>query len=80
MANGRGWLPGRIESNPADDAQPRAALRTFPAFRQEVQTWIRFGLLSTSARTRWRFGFQVRLVARIELLRLLPVLVPLLQT
>ena len=35
---------------------------TLPAFRQEVQTLIRFGTPSTTARTVWRFGFQRRLV------------------
>ena len=46
---------------------------------QDVQTRIRFGEPSTMQRTRWRFGFHVRLVARIELLTLLPVLGRLLQ-
>jgi hypothetical protein len=53
-------------------AQPRAALRTFPALMQDVQTRIRFGVPSTMTRTRWMFGCQVRFVARMELLTLWP--------
>lgn len=35
---------------------------TLPAFRQEVHTFRRFGAPATTARTRWMFGFQRRLV------------------
>jgi hypothetical protein len=37
-------------------------LVTLPALRQEVQTFRRFGLPATVARTRWMLGSQRRLV------------------
>ena len=40
----------------------RGGFITFPAFRHEVQTFIRFGTPFTSARTVCRFGFHRRLV------------------
>src|SRR3954466_15912388 len=39
---------------------------------QDVQTWMRRGLPSTSALTRWMLGFQRRLVRRWEWLMLIP--------
>src|SRR2546421_10454602 len=38
----------------------------------DVQTWTRFGLPFTIARTRWMLGFQRRLVRRWEWLMLMP--------
>jgi hypothetical protein len=37
-----------------------------PAFRHEVQTLTRLGVLPITARTRWMFGFQRRLVRMWE--------------
>src|SRR5690606_29960679 len=45
-------------------AQP--AFTTLPALMQLVQTLRRLGAPFTSARTRWMFGFQRRLVRRCE--------------
>jgi hypothetical protein len=45
---------------------------TLPLFRQRVQTYARFGVPSTTMRTRWRFGSKRRLVATIEWLRWWP--------
>lgn len=39
---------------------------TLPALRHEVHTYTRFGAPATTARTRWMFGFQRRLVRRWE--------------
>ena len=39
---------------------------TRPAFKQLVQTLMRRGVPSTSARTRWTFGFQRRLFRLCE--------------
>ncbi len=39
---------------------------TLPAFRHEVHTLRRLGVPATTARTRWMFGFQRRLVRRCE--------------
>ncbi len=51
-----------------------------PAFRHEVHTLRRFGVLPTMARTRWMLGFQRRLVRRWECEMLWPKLGPLPQT
>ena len=45
---------------------------TLPAFRQEVHTWMRFGVPFTMARTRCTFGFQRRFVRRCEWLSRIP--------
>ena len=45
---------------PDDDASGQRV--TFPALMQEVHTFSRFGVPATTARTRWMFGFQRRLV------------------
>ncbi len=58
-------------------AQARA---TLPAFRQEAQTFSRWGVRPTMARTRWMFGFQRRFVRRCEWEMLCPKLGPLPQT
>src|SRR5690606_10154319 len=61
----------------------RLAVVTLPALRQEVQTLRRLGvtpLSPTSARTRWMFGFQRRLVRRWECEMLCPKDGPLPQT
>lgn len=68
--NGRGPRPGRFTSMRRRCDQPRGAFRTLPAFRQDVQTLMRRGEPSTIARTRCRFGSQLRLVCRCELLTL----------
>ena len=47
-------------------------LTTLPALMHEVQTYSRFGVPSTRARTRWMFGFQRRLVRRCECETLMP--------
>jgi hypothetical protein len=39
---------------------------TFPALMQLVHAWIRRGVPSTSARTRWMFGFHRRLIRLCE--------------
>ncbi|OJF79155.1 hypothetical protein NS14008_07965 [Nocardia seriolae] len=58
--------------------QPRT---TLPAFRQEVQTFMRRVLPgATWARTVWMFGFQRRLVRRCECETDLPKPGPLAQT
>ena len=44
----------------------RAGLVTLPDRRQPVHTFMRTGVAPTSARTRWMFGFQRRLVRRCE--------------
>ena len=44
----------------------RGGFCTFPARMQDVQTLMRFGEPPTSARTRWMFGSQRRLVRRWE--------------
>src|SRR5262249_53175251 len=57
------------------DACSRAGLEAqtafwiLPAFRHFVQTYTRWALPFTIARTRWRFGSKRRLVATIEWLR-----------
>src|SRR5690625_3278421 len=53
---------------------------TFPALRQEVHTFRRFGVPATTARTRWMLGFQRRLVRRCECEMLWPKPGPLPQT
>ena len=45
---------------------PDQARETLPALRQEVQTFIFFGVPPTTVRTDWMFGFQRRLVLRWE--------------
>lgn len=52
----------------ADSATPDdQTLRvTLPALRHEVHTFRRLGVPATTARTRWMFGFQRRLVRRCE--------------
>ena len=47
-------------------ATRRGGFCTLPARMQEVQTLMRFGEPSMSARTRWMFGSQRRLVRRWE--------------
>jgi hypothetical protein len=47
-------------------------LGTLPAFRQDVQTYIRLGVPLTTVRTRWMFGLKRRLVRRWEWDTLLP--------
>ena len=44
----------------------RAGLVILPERRQPVQTFTRVVLPATTARTRWMFGFQRRLVRRCE--------------
>lgn len=63
-AEGRAWKtrelkPRTLKTQP----QPRV---TFPAFKQEVQTFRRRLRPDTKARTRWMFGFQRLLVRRWE--------------
>jgi hypothetical protein len=53
---------------------------TLSALRHEVHTFTRFGAPLTSARTRWMFGFQRRLVRTWECETLLPKLGRLPQT
>jgi hypothetical protein len=43
-----------------------------PARMHDVQTWTRLGVPPTIARTRWMFGFHLRLVRRWEWLMLMP--------
>lgn len=50
----------------------RGGFVTRPARRQEVQTFSRFDVPSTRARTRWIFGSQRRLVRRWEWLKFIP--------
>ncbi len=45
---------------------------TLPALMQDVHTCSRRGAPSTTARTRWMFGFQRRFVRRWEWLMLIP--------
>lgn len=47
-------------------------LTTLPARMHEVHTLTRFGAPFTTARTRWMFGFQRRLVRRWEWLMFMP--------
>src|SRR3954453_4677730 len=47
-------------------ASSQPALTTLPDLMQPVQTFMRVGVLPTSARTRWMFGFQRRFVRRCE--------------
>jgi hypothetical protein len=47
-------------------------LTILPAFRHEVQTWTRFGVPLTTARTFCTFGFQRRRVRRCEWLSRMP--------
>ena len=58
----------------------QAARWTLPALRHEVQALTRLGDPATTARTRWMFGFQRRLVRRCEWEMLCPKLGPLPQT
>jgi hypothetical protein len=44
----------------------REGLVILPERRHPVQTFTRLGVPPTSARTRWMFGFQRRLVRRCE--------------
>ena len=48
------------------------ALRTLPAWMQEVQTRRRLGAPPTRARTRWILGFHRRLVTLLEWETLFP--------
>jgi hypothetical protein len=47
-------------------------LTTLPERMHEVQAWMRLGVPFTSARTRWTFGSQRRLVRRWEWLMFMP--------
>lgn len=44
----------------------REGLTILPERKHPVQTFTRLGVPFTSARTRWMFGFQRRLVRRCE--------------
>ena len=50
----------------------RRRARPSPALRQDVQTFRRFGVPRTTARTRWMLGFHRRLVRTCECETLLP--------
>ena len=60
--------PGLTEHRPRARRRvgEREGLVTLPARRHPVQTLTRLGVPFTSARTRWMFGFQRRLVRRCE--------------
>ena len=53
-------------------ADRRGGFVTLPARRHEVHTCKRRGEPLTTARTRWMFGFQRRLVRRCEWLTFMP--------
>lgn len=72
MERRRGLYPLRVRSAQARD--------TLPALMHDVHTFIRFGVEPTTARTRWMFGFQRRLVRRCECEMLCPKPGPLPQT
>jgi len=53
-----------------DETEPQRV--TLPALRHDVQTFRRFGVPLTVARTRWMFGLNRRRVRRCEWDTLLP--------
>lgn len=65
---------------PGQARASQTARVTFPAFRQEVHTFRRFGVPPVTVRTFWMFGFQRRFVRRWECEMLWPKLGALPQT
>src|SRR4029077_15766934 len=63
---------GGAAAPPGRRHQTREGRTTFPALMQLVQAWIRRGVPSTSARTRWTFGSHLRLIRLCEKVTDLP--------
>src|SRR5689334_15857793 len=66
----KGWH--HAERSRHATAVPRGARLTLPAFRQRVQTFTFSIFPSTTVRTTWRFGFQMRRVLLLACDTLLP--------
>ena len=64
---------GEIELTKASSYGTRCGMRvTLPALMHDVQAFTRRGVPSTSARTRWMFGFHRRLFRLCENVTALP--------